>query len=244
MHDTPNPAPKWPVHFVEFNRTLRSDGNPADTDYARGQLWLTLNSVIYRSASYHASRYGGVPREELEDLAAQTALDLLGRLQSGDLDLTDREPSQLMAYLSAVAEHGLMDLFRQHGRSARPIDEDASLQPVVTKANPGTSADPEYRIESKTYAKALRSCAEKLEDRARTIWIFRVLYEMSSNEISSHPEVRLKTGYIDVILQRARDALRECMQRRGHDTHRIPPGVAVELWRAFRMDQAGTGAPR
>ena len=241
MHDTPNPVPKWPVHFVEYCGILRVHDNPTEVEHARGQLWLILNSVIFRSANYHASRYGGVPREELEDLAAQKALDLLARLQSGDLDLTDREPPQLLAYLSSVAEHGLMDLFRQRGRSAQPIDEGAPEGPGVTVANPA-AANPEHRIESKTYAKALRSCAEKLEKRARTIWIFRVLYEMSSNEISSHPEVRLKPGYIDVILQRARDTLRECMRRQGHDTRQIPTGVAVELWRAFRLDESGTSA--
>lgn len=243
MDDAPNPTPKWPVRFLEYCDVLRKDVDSREVDNARGQLWLILNSVIFRSANYHASRYGGVPREELEDLAAQKALDLLGRLEAGDLDLSDREPARLMAYLSSVAEHGLMDLFRKRGRSTRPIDVDGPKQPGATNVNPDTPADPEQRVESRTYAEALRRCAEKLEKRARTIWMFRVLYEMSSKEISSHPEVRLKPGYIDVILQRTRDALRECMQRRGHDTRRIPPGVVVELWRAFRMDQSGFGGP-
>jgi DNA-directed RNA polymerase specialized sigma24 family protein len=243
MDDTPNPATNWPVHFVAYNRTLRSHDDPAQAEHARGQLWLILNSVIFRSANYHASRYGGVPREELEDLAAQKALDLLTRLQSGDLDLSDREPQQLMAYLSSVAEHGLMDLFRQRGRSAQPIDKSSPEGPGVTVANPAAASNPEHRVASKTYAKALRNCAGKLENRARTIWIFRALYEMTSKEISSHPEVRVKPSYIDVILQRTRDVLRECMRRHGHDTHQIPPGVAVELWRAFRLDESGTGAP-
>jgi RNA polymerase sigma factor (sigma-70 family) len=243
MDDTPNPAPKWPGRFVESCRILRSDDDKTDVEHARGRLWLILNSVIYRSASYHASRYGGVPREELEDIAAQKALDLLRRLQSGDLDLADREPPQLTAFLSSVAEHGLMDLFRRQGRKAQPIDECATNGPGVTVTNPAAVPNPEHSVESKAYAKALRSCAEKLENRARTIWIFRVLYEMSSKEISSHPEVRVKPGYIDVILQRARDALRECMRRQGHDTHQIPTGVVVELWRAFRLDESGTQAP-
>lgn len=243
MENTLNPPPKWPVHFVNFNHALRSTDNPATVDHARGQLWLILNSVIFRSANYHASRYGGVPREDLEDLAAQKAFDLLDRLHSGDLDLTDREPSQLVSYLSSVAEHGLMDLFRQRGRSTQPIDEDASDGPGVTVANPEAASNPENRVASTTYAKALRRCAGKLENRARTIWIFRTLYEMTSKEISSHPEVRIKPAYIDVILQRARDVLRECMRRRGHDTHQIPPGVAVELWQAFRMDESAPGMP-
>jgi DNA-directed RNA polymerase specialized sigma24 family protein len=107
------------------------------------------------------------------------------------------------------------------------------------RLSPKEFTEPTARIESKAYAAALRECADHLEARARTVWIFRVFYEMSTREISSHPEVQLKTGYVDVTLQRVRDAMRKCMRRKGHDTNEMPTGVFVELWRVFRMGKTG-----
>ena len=131
-----------------------------------------------------------------------------------------------------------MDLFRHHGREASAKKKQSAVNPGDYRDHEGpnpVAADP---AESKAYAEALKRCAETLENRARTIWLFRVFYEMSSKEISTHPEVRIKPGYVDVILQRVRDSLRECMRRKGHDTHQLPTGVFVELWRAFRMEEA------
>lgn len=242
MQDTPNPEPRWPVHLVDCCRVLRTDGEPEENDRARGQLWLLLNSVLRRSVGYHASRYGGIPREDLEDIAAQKSLELLNRINGGDLDLTDRNPKQLTAFLSSVAEHGLMDLFRQRTR-VTPLDvANPGSQTDEFRIAPRDSAGPAAGIESRAYAAALRECAEHLEERARKIWIFRVFYEMSTREISAHPEVQIKPGYVDVTLQRVRDAMRNCMQRKGHDTHEMPTGVFVEMWRAFRLEKSGAHA--
>lgn len=235
------PEPEWPRRFHKFCVALRASKDQTAVDNARGQLWLILNSVLFRFVNSHAARYGGVPREDVEDIAAQKALDLLNRIQSRSLDLSDRNPKQLKAYLSSTAEKGLMDLFRQHSR-------EASEKKKAVAGNPGggsssqpldAATDP---VENKAYAEALRCCAEKLEERVRTIWLFRVFYEMSSNEIAAHPEVLLKPSYVDVILQRAREALRRCMLHKGHETHQLPTGVFVELWRAFRLEETQTAA--
>lgn len=242
MPDTPNPEPKWPVRFVDSCRALRKSGDPEAADRARGELWLILNSVLFRSAGNHASRYGGVPREEIEDIAAQKALDLLNGIQTGRIDLTDRNPRQLYSYLSSVAQNGLMDLFRRHHRTTPLVTDDPPSSTTIAAANP---AQPSSMVESRAYAAALRDCAERLESRARKVWIFRVFYEMSTREISSHPEIQIKPGYVDVTLQRARNAIRKCMMHKGHDTREIPTGVFVELWRAFRMEDPlrPAGAP-
>lgn len=238
MTDTSNPEPKWPRRFLEYCEVLRTSEDKNAVDKARGQLWLILNSVLFRAVSSHAARYGGVPREDLEDIAAGKALELLNRIQSGNLDLSDREPRQLSAYLSSTADKGLMDLFRLHGREDSAKKKQLAVNPGGHPADEGrgpASADP---AESRAYAEALKRCAETLENRARTIWLFRVFYEMSSKEISAHPEVRIKPSYVDVILQRVRESLRDCMRRKGHETHQLPTGVFVELWRAFRMEEA------
>ena len=118
MADILNPEPKWPGRLLEYCNVLQTSKDKSAVDEARGQLWLILNSVLFRAVNSHAARYGGVPREDLEDIAAGKALELLNRIQSRDLDLSDRNAKQLFAYLSSTANKGLMDLFRLHGREA------------------------------------------------------------------------------------------------------------------------------
>ena len=61
--------------------------------------------------------------------------------------------------------------------------------------------------------------------------------DMSTKEISGHPDVGLSTGHVDVVLQRCRERMRKCMTSKGFEVLNVPPGTFTELWRAFRMDE-------
>jgi hypothetical protein len=58
---------------------------------------------------------------------------------------------------------------------------------------------------------------------------------MPSKEIALHPEVKLKIGHVDVILQRSREAIRNCMKHKGFETGHMPPGTFTELWLSFQI---------
>jgi DNA-directed RNA polymerase specialized sigma24 family protein len=88
-------------------------------------------------------------------------------------------------------------------------------------------------VERKEFVEALRHCTERLKVRARFAWFLRVFHEMSSKEIATHPAVRLKVSHVDVLLQRSRKAIRDCMERRGFEPKDMPSGAFVELWQAF-----------
>ena len=96
---------------------------------------------------------------------------------------------------------------------------------------------PDRRLQRKEFVEALRGCAERLEGRARLVWLFRVFCNMPSKEIAAHPEVGLKPGNVDVILQRTRQAMRACMLRNGYEARDMPPGTFVEMWRVFRFEE-------
>jgi RNA polymerase sigma factor (sigma-70 family) len=226
----PSPEPQWPLRFREFCRQLQAESATENQDAARGEVWLILNEVIHRAALKHARRYGEVSREDLEDIAATKALELLNRIEARTLDLTDRSSAQLASFLISVARNGLMDLFREHARRTLR-DVEASSDRVPSPQNAA------HHVENRDFADALRDCVAHLTERARTIWIFRVFYDMSSKEIASHPEVRLRPGHVDVVLQRCRAALRECMGAKGHEVSGLPTGVVVALWRAFRQER-------
>jgi hypothetical protein len=65
------------------------------------------------------------------------------------------------------------------------------------------------------------------------VWFFRAYYEMSSRAIADHPLVGVGVAHVDVINQRARDAVRACMRSKGHDLVEFPPEAFVELWEAL-----------
>jgi DNA-directed RNA polymerase specialized sigma24 family protein len=102
------------------------------------------------------------------------------------------------------------------------------------------------RVERRDFAQALRGCAEELKPRSRLVWFLRIFCSMSSKEIAVHPEVKIKASHVDVLMQRARDAVRDCMRRKGYKPQDMPPGTFVEIWKTFRMSGhvgAGSAAP-
>ena len=193
---------------------------------------------MLRYLRIHTTRLGPISHEDQEDIASQKSLEILRRIDRGTWELVERTPSKVTGFLSMVARNGLVDMLREQGRRVEPADK---LRPEWDVAEEGhkrqvSAVDPPDNLaERREFAAALRACAEQLDPRVRLIWIFRVFAGMSSKEIASHPEVHLKASHVDVLLQRGRSVIRDCMSRKGHEPGDIPPGTFVELWRAFRL---------
>ncbi len=212
-------------------------------DALRGETWSLLNTALFARLQHQASLLGRVDRAELQDIAAEKALDLFRRAESGVWDVTGRGPAELAGFLSRTARNGLVDHLRRSGRSMG-IDDETRLDALIAgDGNPAphgrrapTASAP---AEGAEFARALAACVGALKERARTIWIFRAFYEMSSKEIARHPEVGLTPGNVDVILQRSRNALGECMRRKGFEPGDLPAGAFVEIWTVFRERGGG-----
>jgi len=229
--------PKWPLRLAELAGEIQSPPSLATLDAARAEAWELLNFSISKYLRIHSTRLGAVSREDFEDIAAEKSLDLLRKVESGAWDLSHRPAADIRGFLSKVARNGLVDALREAGRRVEPADEDRPEWEIgVTGEEITMSATeaPDIRVEQKEFAGALRRCAENLNPRSRLVWFFRVFLSLSSKEIAAHPEVRLKVTHVDVLLQRAREGIRECMKTRGFDPQDMPPGVFVELWAAFR----------
>lgn len=239
MSATRSQGPRWPARLKDLCLALGSARDGPEREDARGEIWLLLNSSILQYLQFHTARLGKASREDREDIAAQKALGLMSRLEEGLWDVSDRTPSEITGFLSKVARNGLVDLLRETGRRVEPKEDDrpewdvggSSQESTVNRAD-----SPDIQVERKEFASELRRCAEQLSPRSRLVWFFRVFLEMSTKEIAAHPEVGLKTGHVDVLMQRARDAIRDCMHRKGYEPHDMPPGTFVELWRAFRLE--------
>ncbi len=233
-------SPRWPAHLKELCQELVVPRDEASRNAAREEAWLLLNSAISMYLRLHASRLGAISQEDREDIASEKSLGLIRKIEAGENDMPDRHPGEIASYLSKVAKNRLLDQRRETARRVLPVDENRPEWDLVgTEENPGTESPdaPDVLAEHNEFAEALVHCVGELAPRSRLVWFLRVFCDLPSKRIASHPEIRLKVGYVDVLLQRAREAIRDCMRCLGHDRHDLPPGVFVELLRVFRLDE-------
>ena len=233
-------SPHWPSRVGDLCRELKTAPNPQARNALQGELWVLLHLALHRYLAFHSRKVGRFSREDLEDVAAQKSLELLRGAECGSWEPSTRSPGEIASYVSSVARNGLVDHARRTQRDAavtraESSDPDAADPDALASRAEG----PEAVTECHEFARALRDCAETLSARSRTMWFFRVFYDMATKEIAGHPEIGLKPGHVDVVLQRCRDAIRDCMKRKGHTTDALPPGTFVELWRSFRAENAG-----
>ncbi len=234
-------GPRWPARLKQLCIELCHPPDKAARDSIREEVWLLLNSSIWQYLQIHVPRLGRAAREDLEDIASQKSLDLIRKLESKTWDVADRSPAEIAAFLSTVARNGLIDLLRETGRRVEPREEDRPAWDVgeVAKGGAMTWADsPELLVERKEFAQALRMCAQHLKPQWRLVWFLRVFCEMSSKEIAAHPDVTLRASHVDVLMKRARDAIRDCMYQKGYEPQDMPPGTFLEIWRAFQLEEA------
>lgn len=234
-------APRWPDHLKTLVGEIRRVGDDSVRSDLLGKIWLILNASISEYLRIHGTRLGKIPLEDAEDIAAQKSLEILRRIDLGTWETADATASKITGFLSRVARNGLVDRLRMEGRRVEPADEEHPEWEVADPARsiPVSVIDPpDGAVERKEFAAALRHCVEQLDPRSRLIWLFRVFAEMSSREIAGHPEVQLKVGHVDVLLQRSRQAVRNCVIKKGHDPEEMPPGTFIELWKSFRLEDA------
>jgi RNA polymerase sigma factor (sigma-70 family) len=217
---------------------LRRAASP-ERNGARAVLWPLLHASLFASLRAQAGRIAFVGPEDLEDLASQKALELLLRAEEGTWDPDGRAEHEVAGYLARVARHALVDLARRRGREC-PEAEDQEAWAIALSGAASDPVRPEDQLAAREFARALRECVAMLAPRARQAWFRRVFLERPSREIASILE--LTPAHVDVVVQRARGALRECMMRKGHPDAELRPGAFVEIWTFLSGDAGGNRA--
>lgn len=185
---------------------------------------------------FQSRRLGPLSRDALYDLAAEKALELMGKHDCGQWKPLERTAGELVNFISSVARNALVDDLRRAGRqAAESCHETVDGREAAYRAQEA----PELQAERREFIVSLVACAERLKPEHRTVWLLRVLHELPSRSIADHPEVRLKPGHVDVILGRCRAQIRTCMKSRGLDSGTLPPGTCTELWDKFRSIPRG-----
>lgn len=223
------PSPRWPLHVTEAATALRG-AQPAARPGARAALWPLVHAALFASLRVQAGRVATVRNEDLEDMASQKALELLVQAEEGTWDPRGRADHEVAGYLAKVARHALIDFARRRGREV-PEYDDAEAWAVAIAERVPEPARPEDTLVAREFARALRICSDALAPRARSAWFRRAFLERPSSEIAAR--LGVKVAHVDVIVQRARAALRECMRTKGHPGSELMPGAFVEIWSAL-----------
>ena len=236
MSTFPLLPPLWAERIVPAARDLRR-ARPARQRAARAALWPLLHGALFAALRAQSGKVLAVSREDLEDLASAKALELLLRAEEGAWDLDGREPREVAGYITQVARHGLIDLARRRGREC-PGPEDPEAWSHAVRDDASAPAGPEDHLAAQEFTGALRECVAGLSGRARDAWFRRVFLERPSREIAAR--LGLKESHVDVIVQRARDSLKRCMQGKGHRDADARPGAFVELWSSLPAQLEGS----
>lgn len=230
MSATTRPAPGWAKHLQTLCRDIARHPQQSASPESRTKAWQLVYFTLGRYLRYHAARMGRLAPEDVEDISSQKTLELMATVDTSSGRLLELEAAEMPAFLSTVARNGLVSWLKRRRRRVQPLDEievSGGERAVASVVQPARNA------ESTEYAGALADCARALQPRALKVWYLRVFYDMASRDIADHPGVGLKPSHVDVVLYRAREAVRRCMESRGHDTRAMPAGTFVTLWSVF-----------
>ena len=143
-------------------------------------------------------RFLGCPMGEADDLVQETFLVLLRSAEE------ERGPAQLAGYLRAVARNRLLMLRRKQGRESSLGDLDVAEEVWVEATGGGNEQD---------YLDALSECLQSaLQPRVRQAIDLHYTQRAPRKEIAQ--QLQLTPEGVKTMLRRARQALRECVERK------------------------------
>jgi DNA-directed RNA polymerase specialized sigma24 family protein len=232
---------EWPVRLVGLCARLRRGGEWREC--ARPEAWLLLRGALARFLRAYAPRVQAAQPEDLEDLASAKALELLLRAESGAWNPDGRHPAEVAGFVAAVARNGLARLAVRMRRERGPAVDAETVDSGRERPHARTPATPEAAVEAREFVEALVECVGRLQVRARRTWYLRVCCGLSSRDIAAHPEIRMTAPHVDVVVQRAREALRTCLAVRGLHPRDFPAGAHAALWDCISSFEAGLPAP-
>jgi RNA polymerase sigma factor (sigma-70 family) len=232
--ESEGPGPLWAGEIARLCRNLPPATRLDEPMALLERLWLVVNLAVRRYLRIHSARFASVRPEDIEDLSSQKTLELLEKIVSRSWDLSNRTAAEIAAYISASARNALLDQGRRAVRLVRP--EDHEWERTMSESTPESfgGARNEDWVDAEAYSRDLLGCLGGLAPRARLVWFFRAFYELSSREIAEHPRIKLEVGHVDVLMQRTRTAIQQCLRKAGHEATDIPAGVYARIWDVSR----------
>jgi RNA polymerase sigma-70 factor (ECF subfamily) len=151
----------------------------------------------HRGMFVRAARREGVSAEDAVECAQEALSTFLQRMQRGDVP---PEPSSWPPYVMTIARNVARNRRRRH-HVALPHD------PVAHVASKDASAE-DLMARAEEHVR-LRACVERLCGTQRSVVMLRLLEERAGEDVAA--VLGITRGHVDVLLHRAKVALRECM---------------------------------
>lgn len=227
MQPQPPEPTRWPELLARSSADLAAAA-PDARNGARAALWKVLHAALFASLRAQAHRVPAASREDLEDIASSKALEILSRAEEGVWTPAGRPAHEIAGFVARVARNGLIDLARRRGREVAPPDDETAWLERLGDSTLIPGPSPEDQTSAKEFVVALVDCVGLLAPRSREVWFQRVFLEAASRDIAELCGVR--PAHVDVLVQRARTALRGCMASKGHVEADARPGVFAMLW--------------
>lgn len=149
------------------------------------------------------ARHEGASPEDAVDCAQEALCTLLGLAQRGELPPDETEWPHL---LGGVVRNAARNHRRRHHVS-RPHEELGAGGELA-----GDEATSLALLESAEEHVRLRACVDRLCDTQRSVVTMRMLEERDGEDVAT--ELGITRGHVDVLLHRAKKALRACMLER------------------------------
>jgi len=237
MSRSPAVSPAWPTELEAACADVRTAPRER-RDRARARFWGVLHAALFAAARAQARRVAAATAEDLEDLASAKALELLRRAEEGAWNPTGRPPHEIAGFVTRVARNGLIDLARRRGHEVPTSSDDGAWNAPVEDP----AAAPEEALAAREFVAALRACVGALAPRSRQVWFRRVFHGVASRELATL--TGLRAAHVDVIVSRARVALRGCMEAKGFCSEDVRPGAFSALWPAVEREwRENSGGP-
>lgn len=222
-----NDASRWPDRTRVLCLQWKSASTEADRDRVLAELWVLVNATLARYVRLHCRTLGTVDAEDVRDIASEKAMAFVHNLRSGVRDMADMHAAQISAYVSVLARNGLVDTLRKRKRQAPMLagSYGAKMERVAPESDGA-----EISVRHEQFLRAICQCVGSFTPRAQTAWFLRTFFDMPSERIAAHPNVRTTVSAVDMMLSRTRHALRDCMNEKGFGADDAPPGTLVALW--------------
>lgn len=222
--------PIWPQHLLDLAGAFHT-ARERERRSLQKRFFVLLYTSLYILIKSQAGRFYSISREDLEDMASERSLYLMQRLERGTWDLSGRTPYELYRYLYKVAHTSLIKVCHKSSQTValedRPDVRNGPGTETVFHSQP--SANPEDTLKRKTFARELRECLNRLNNRSWFIWVLKVFSDLPAAEIARHPRIMASVNQVNVIFHRCRAAIRKCMSDKGFDSGDIQPGVFSEI---------------
>lgn len=171
----------------------------------------TLETIVrtYLPQLVRAARAAGLSSHEADDIAQSTFITFIEKAA------TFEGRSQIRTWLFGILYRKIMESRRATGRDADVDDIDAVMESRFDARGSwsGSPRQPDAELFARQVGAGIDECLQRVPSRQRIAFVLREVEGMSTADISQILEVT--DTHVGVLLFRARNGLRECLQAKG-----------------------------